>query len=181
MWGDEFEALYAAARRAHDHMRAPGPPPRCRDSRACPSITSHFLWARRYTKYEAEGRGRETVKAQKLWFHVLESQVETGTPYILFKDACNRKSNQQHLGTIKSSNLCTEIVEYTSPDEVAVCNLASVSLPAFVNEATRTFDFERLVAVTKVATKNLNKVIDVNVSARARGGPCSPTTPAGTV
>ena len=117
-----------------------------------------------YTKYEAEGRGRETVKAQKLWFHILESQVETGTPYILFKDACNRKSNQQHLGTIKSSNLCTEIIEYTSPDEVAVCNLASISLPAFVDEASHTFDFARLVHVTKVVTKNLNKVIDVNVS-----------------
>merc|ERR1711998_757496 len=86
-----------------------------------------------YTRLEAEGKGRKTIKAQQLWFKILESQMETGTPYMLYKDACNRKSNQQNLGTIKSSNLCTEIVEYTAPDEVAVCNLASVNLAAMVN------------------------------------------------
>jgi ribonucleotide reductase alpha subunit len=101
------------------------------------------------------------MPAQDLWFQILTSQVETGTPYMLFKDACNAKSNQQNLGTIKSSNLCTEIVEYTAPDEVAVCNLASISLPAFVDE-NKSFDFKRLYEVTKVVTKNLNKVIDVN-------------------
>jgi ribonucleoside-diphosphate reductase subunit M1 len=92
----------------------------------------------------------------------LAAQVETGTPYMLFKDACNAKSNQQNLGTIKSSNLCTEIVEYTSPDEVAVCNLASLNLAAFVDETTKTYDFQRLYECTKVVTRNLNKVIDVN-------------------
>ena len=91
----------------------------------------------------------------------MESQIETGTPYMLYKDACNSKSNQQNLGTIKSSNLCTEIVEYTSPDEVAVCNLASISLAKFVKD-DRTFDYENLIKVTKVITKNLNKVIDLN-------------------
>uniref|UniRef100_UPI004047C603 ribonucleoside-diphosphate reductase subunit alpha n=1 Tax=Roseivirga sp. TaxID=1964215 RepID=UPI004047C603 len=115
-----------------------------------------------YTKYEKEGRGRKTVKAQDLWFEVLESQIETGTPYMLYKDAANKKSNQKNLGTIKSSNLCTEIIEYTAPDEVAVCNLASLALPKFVNEETRTYDFQALYDVTYVATKNLNKVIDVN-------------------
>lgn len=113
-----------------------------------------------YHKYEAEGRARKVVKAQELWFKVLESQVETGTPYMLFKDAANRKSNQQNLGTIRSSNLCTEIMEYTSKDEVAVCNLASISLARFVENGV--FDFQRLYEITKVATKNLNKVIDVN-------------------
>ena len=87
-----------------------------------------------YLKYESEGRARKQVKAQQLWFKILESQVETGTPYMLYKDACNRKSNQQNLGTIKSSNLCTEILEYSAPDEIAVCNLASVALPMFVGE-----------------------------------------------
>ena len=118
-----------------------------------------------YTKYEKEGRAREVVKAQDLWFEVLESQIETGTPYILYKDAANGKSNQQNLGTIKSSNLCTEIMEYTSPDEVAVCNLASLALPKFIKEGKdgkRYFDHEALYKITKVATKNLNKVIDVN-------------------
>jgi len=115
-----------------------------------------------YEKYENEGRQRKTIPAQKLWFAILESQVETGTPYILFKDACNSKSNQQNLGTIRSSNLCTEIIEYTSPDEVAVCNLASISLSNFVKEETRVFDFQRLCSTTKVITRNLNKVIDIN-------------------
>lgn len=115
-----------------------------------------------YHKYEKEGRARKTIKAQDLWFAILESQIETGTPYILYKDAANRKSNQKNLGTIKSSNLCTEIMEYTSPDEVAVCNLASLSLPKYVNTDTREFDFEKLHEVTRVVTRNLNKIIDVN-------------------
>jgi ribonucleoside-diphosphate reductase alpha subunit len=115
-----------------------------------------------YNKYVSEGRGRKTVKAQDLWFEVLESQIETGTPYMLYKDAANKKSNQKNLGTIKSSNLCTEIIEYTAPDEVAVCNLASLALPKFVNEETGKYDFQALYNVTYVATMNLNKVIDVN-------------------
>jgi ribonucleoside-diphosphate reductase alpha chain len=113
-----------------------------------------------YTRYEEEGRARKTVKAQELWFAVLESQIETGTPYMLYKDACNEKSNQKNLGTIKSSNLCTEIVEYTAPDEIAVCNLASIALPRFVNNGS--FDHKRLFEITYVITKNLNKVIDIN-------------------
>lgn len=116
---------------------------------------------RLYDKYEKEGKYRKQIKAQDLWFEILESQIETGTPYILYKDAANRKSNQKNLGTIKSSNLCTEIIEYTSPDEVAVCNLASIALPKFVRE-DGTFDHQKLYEITKVATKNLNKVIDVN-------------------
>lgn len=113
-----------------------------------------------YEKYEKEGKAIKTVKAQELWFAILESQIETGTPYILYKDACNRKSNQKNLGTIKSSNLCTEIVEYTSPDEIAVCNLASIALPRFVIDGK--FDHKKLFEVTKVVTQNLNKIIDVN-------------------
>lgn len=112
-----------------------------------------------YDQLVKEGKGRQTIKAQVLWFKILESQMETGTPYMVYKDACNRKSNQQNLGTIRSSNLCTEIIEYTSPDEVAVCNLASLSLPMFVNE-DKTYDHQKLYEVTKVATHNLNKVID---------------------
>jgi ribonucleoside-diphosphate reductase alpha subunit len=115
-----------------------------------------------YLKFEAAGLGRKPVKAQKLWFTILESQMETGTPYMLYKDACNRKSNQQNLGTIHCSNLCTEIVEYTSADEVAVCNLASVALSAFAKGKDEPYDFEGLYKVTKVATKNLNKVIERN-------------------
>mmetsp|Transcript_3396 Transcript_3396/g.12260 ORF Transcript_3396/g.12260 Transcript_3396/m.12260 type:complete len:842 (-) Transcript_3396:1060-3585(-) len=142
-----------------------------------------------YTKYEAEGRGRKTIKAQQLWFAILEAQIETGNPYMLYKDSCNRKSNQQNLGTIKSSNLCTEILEYTSKDETAVCNLASIALPMFVKEGsddpespqspshTRTearklvgslrsdkryYDFEKLAEVTRCVTRNLNRIIDVN-------------------
>ncbi len=114
-----------------------------------------------YTKYEAEGKGRKTIKAQDLWFKILESQIETGTPYMLYKDAANAKSNQQNLGTIKSSNLCTEIIEYTAPDEVAVCNLASLALPKFVTEEG-TFDHDKLFEVTYQATLNLNKIIDGN-------------------
>ena len=113
-----------------------------------------------YHQYEQEGRGRKVVKARDLWNAVMESQTETGTPYILYKDAANKKSNQQNLGTIRSSNLCTEIIEYTSKDEVAVCNLASIALPKFVINGQ--FDFDKLVEITKVATRNLNKVIDVN-------------------
>lgn len=113
-----------------------------------------------YTKYENEGKGRKKVNARDLWNKVLESQIETGTPYILYKDACNGKSNQKNLGTIKSSNLCTEIVEYTSSDEVAVCNLASIALPKFVNRGK--FDHEKLFEVTYAVTKNLNNIIDYN-------------------
>ncbi|WP_259070539.1 ribonucleoside-diphosphate reductase subunit alpha [Mucilaginibacter sp. X4EP1] len=113
-----------------------------------------------YTRYEREGRARKVIKAQELWFAVLDAQVETGTPYLLYKDAANGKSNQQNLGTIKSSNLCTEIIEYTSPDEIAVCNLASIALPRFVREGI--FDHDKLYEVTYQATLNLNKVIDGN-------------------
>jgi len=115
-----------------------------------------------YTKLEKEGKGRKTVKAQQLWFRILESQMETGTPYMLYKDAANRKSNQQNLGTIHCSNLCTEIIEYTSADEVAVCNLASIALSAFAKDKDTPYDFEGLLNVTKVATRNLNKVINRN-------------------
>ena len=114
-----------------------------------------------YIKYETEGKGRKTIKAQDLWFKILESQIETGTPYMLYKDAANGKSNQQNLGTIKSSNLCTEIIEYTSPDEIAVCNLASIALPKFVTE-DGTFDHDKLFEVSYQAAINLNKVIDEN-------------------
>ena len=113
-----------------------------------------------YTQYEAEGRERRRVKAQDLWFAILDAQIETGTPYLLYKDSANRKSNQQNLGTIKSSNLCTEVIEYTAPDEVAVCNLASLALPRFVSGGQ--FDHQKLYEVTYEATKNLNKIIDHN-------------------
>ncbi|GFN82091.1 ribonucleoside-diphosphate reductase [Plakobranchus ocellatus] len=129
----------------------------------CPGLAD--VWGEEfdklYEKYESEGKGRKTVKAQKLWYAIIESQTETGTPYMLYKDSCNRKSNQQNLGTIKCSNLCTEIVEYSSPDEVAVCNLASIALNMYV-KPDKTYDFERLQYVTKVAVKNLNKIIDIN-------------------
>ena len=115
-----------------------------------------------YTKYEAEGRGRKTIKAQKLWFQIMDSQMETGTPYLVYKDAANSKSNQQNIGTIKSSNLCSEIIEYSDDTESAVCNLASIGLPAFVNQETKTFDFEKLRKVVAIATHNLNRVIDIN-------------------
>jgi ribonucleoside-diphosphate reductase alpha chain len=128
----------------------------------CPGLAN--VWGeefeRLYEKYEREGKFRKQIKAQDLWFEILESQIETGTPYILYKDAANRKSNQKNLGTIKSSNLCTEIMEYTSPEEVAVCNLASIALPKFVTDGK--FDHQKLYEITKVATRNLNKVIDVN-------------------
>ena len=115
-----------------------------------------------YAKYESEGRARRTVKARELWDAITQSQIETGTPYMLYKDACNEKSNQKNLGTIRSSNLCTEIMEYTAPDEVAVCNLASIALPRFVDKANGTFDHQKLFDVTYHATGNLNRVIDVN-------------------
>ena len=129
----------------------------------CPGLSdSHSAeFEALYTKYETEGKGRKTIKAQDLWFKILESQIETGTPYMLYKDAANAKSNQQNLGTIKSSNLCTEIIEYTAPDEVAVCNLASLALPKFVTEEG-TFDHDKLFEVTYQATLNLNKIIDGN-------------------
>ncbi len=129
----------------------------------CPGLSdSHSKeFEKLYVKYEKEGKGRKTIKAQDLWFKILESQIETGTPYMLYKDAANSKSNQQNLGVIKSSNLCTEIVEYTAPDEVAVCNLASLALPKYVNE-DKTFNFEKLFEVTYQVSINLNKIIDGN-------------------
>lgn len=125
----------------------------------------HDTWGeefeRLYLRYEQEERARKSIKAQDLWFAILESQIETGTPYMLYKDACNRKSNQQNLGTIRSSNLCTEIVEYTSMDEIAVCNLASIALPRFIHADLR-FDHQQLFEITKTITRNLNQIIDVN-------------------
>ena len=128
----------------------------------CPGLSD--TWGEKfealYEGYEAAGKGRRTIKAQELWFRILESQIETGTPYMLFKDAANGKSNQQNLGTIKSSNLCTEIIEYTSADEVAVCNLGSIALPKFVEKGR--FDHEKLFEVTLRLARNLNRVIDHN-------------------
>ena len=115
-----------------------------------------------YTRYEEEGLATSTVPASDIWKAILKSQTETGTPYMLYKDACNRKSNQKNLGVIKSSNLCTEIIEYTNKDETSVCNLASIALPKYVNTETKTFDFAKLHQVTKTVTKNLNRVIDRN-------------------
>jgi ribonucleoside-diphosphate reductase alpha chain len=129
----------------------------------CPGLadTHSEAFEALYTKYESEGKGRKTINAQDLWFKILESQIETGTPYMLYKDAANAKSNQQNLGVIKSSNLCTEIIEYTAPDEVAVCNLASLALPKYISEHG-TFDHDKLFEVTYQATLNLNKIIDEN-------------------
>jgi ribonucleoside-diphosphate reductase subunit M1 len=115
-----------------------------------------------YEKYEKANKGRETVRAQKLWYAILEAQTETGNPYMLYKDACNRKSNQKNLGTIRSSNLCTEIIQYTSPEEVAVCNLASLALPMYVDIPRGEYDFHKLHEVVQVVTTNLNKIIEVN-------------------
>ena len=128
----------------------------------CPGLYDVYgeEFERMYEAYEAAGKGRKTIKARELWEKILESQIETGTPYMLYKDAANRKSNQKNLGTIRSSNLCTEIMEYTAPDEVAVCNLASISLPMFVEEGK--FNHDYLYEVTKRVTRNLNKVIDRN-------------------
>ena len=128
----------------------------------CPGLSDTYgeEFEALYTKYEKEGKGRKTIKAQDLWFKVLESQIETGTPYMLYKDAANKKSNQQNLGTIKSSNLCTEIMEYTAPDEVAVCNLASLALPTYVENGE--FDHQKLFDVSYQAAVNLNRIIDGN-------------------
>ena len=115
-----------------------------------------------YEKYEKAGKGRKTIKAQKLWYAILEAQTETGNPFMLYKDHCNRKSNQKNLGTIRSSNLCTEIIEYCAPDEVAVCNLASLALPSFIDYKEGVYDFQKLHDVTQVVIRNLNKIIDVN-------------------
>ena len=130
----------------------------------CPGLADTYGkdFEKLYKKYEKAGKGRKTIRARELWEKVVESQVETGTPYILYKDACNEKSNQKNLGTIRSSNLCTEIIEYTAPDEVAVCNLASIALPMFIDEEKNVFDHEKLYNITRVITKNLNKVIDRN-------------------
>lgn len=136
----------------------------------CPGLSDCYgdEFKKLYEKYEREGKARKTIKAQQLWFAILDAQVETGTPYMLYKDHANKKSNQQNLGTIKCSNLCCEIVEYTAPDEAAVCNLASISLSKFVTPAndysreTGSFDFEKLFEVAKVVTRNLNRIIDRN-------------------
>jgi ribonucleoside-diphosphate reductase alpha chain len=129
----------------------------------CPGLSDVYgdEFVALYTKYEADGKGRSTVNARDIWFQILDAQMETGTPYILFKDACNKKSNQKNVGTIKSSNLCTEILEYSDDNETAVCNLASIALPAFV-DANGVMNYEELHKVAKVVTNNLNRVIDVN-------------------
>lgn len=134
------------------------------DPNECPGLYDAYgeTFEARYTGYEKAGKGRKTVKARVLWEKILESQIETGTPYMLYKDACNRKSNQKNLGVIRASNLCTEILEYTDKDEVAVCNLASLSLPAFTDVENQRFDHQKLYEITKVATRNLNRVIDHN-------------------
>ncbi len=130
----------------------------------CPGLSTAYgdEFEELYLKYEAEGRGRKTIKAQDVWFKILESQIETGTPYMVYKDAANLKSNQKNLGTIKSSNLCTEILEYTAPDEVAVCNLGSIALPKFVDQENKTFDHDKLFEMAYHLTVNLNRVIDQN-------------------
>jgi ribonucleotide reductase alpha subunit len=130
----------------------------------CPGLSDAFgdAFKTLYERYESEGKARKTVNARDLWFKVLDAQMETGTPYILYKDAVNMKSNQKNLGTIKSSNLCCEITEYSDENETAVCNLASIALPAFVDEASKTFNYDKLHEVTKVVTSNLNRVIDIN-------------------
>jgi len=133
-------------------------PNECKNLEMCWGREFRFL----YEQYEREGKGRSTIKSRQLWFAIIEAQVETGTPFILYKDHCNRKSNQQNLGTIRCSNLCAEIVQYTSSDEIAVCNLASINLPKFVSSTSATFDFDKLRQVAKVATRNLDKIINRN-------------------
>lgn len=130
----------------------------------CPGLTDNYgeKFNKLYLDYEKQGKFVKQIKARELWYKIIESQIETGTPYMLYKDACNEKSNQKNLGTIKSSNLCTEIVEFTSPGEVAVCNLASICLPKFVNLETKSFDYEKLVKVTEIITNNINEIIDIN-------------------
>ena len=130
----------------------------------CPGLADVYgeKFNQLYLSYEASGKMKKTMNARDLWFKILDSQMETGTPYLLYKDAANSKSNQQNLGTIKSSNLCTEIIEYSDENETAVCNLASIGLPTFVDETTKTFNYEKLHQVVKIITANLNKIIDVN-------------------
>jgi ribonucleoside-diphosphate reductase alpha chain len=130
----------------------------------CPGLSDVYgeKFVELYEKYENNGKARKIVNARDLWFKILDAQMETGTPYILFKDAANKKSNQQNIGTIKSSNLCTEILEYSDDKETAVCNLASIGLPSFVNAESKEFDYDKLHQVTKVVTNNLNRVIDIN-------------------
>jgi ribonucleoside-diphosphate reductase alpha subunit len=130
----------------------------------CPGLSDVYgeAFATLYQKYEADGKANKTVSARELWFKVLDAQMETGTPYLLFKDSANLKSNQQNLGTIKSSNLCCEVVQFSDDKETAVCNLASIALPAFVDETTKHFNYDKLHEVTKVVTSNLNRVIDIN-------------------
>jgi ribonucleoside-diphosphate reductase alpha subunit len=130
----------------------------------CPGLSDCYgqEFKELYEKYEQEGKSRRTILARDLWFQILDAQMETGTPYLLYKDAANMKSNQKNLGTIKSSNLCCEVVQYSDNKETAVCNLASIALPAFVNETTKQFDYNKLLEVTKVITNNLNRVIDIN-------------------
>ena len=130
----------------------------------CPGLSDTYgaEFEKLYQSYEEKGMAKKVIRAQDLWFEVLESQIETGSPYMLYKDSINEKSNQKNLGTIKSSNLCTEIMEYTAPDEVAVCNLASVALNKFVNEETRTYDHQKLFDVVYRMTQNLNRIIDIN-------------------
>ncbi len=132
----------------------------------CPGLADVYGddFANLYMKYEADGKGKKTVKARDLWFQILDAQMETGTPYLLYKDASNKKSNQKNVGTIKSSNLCTEILEYSDENETAVCNLASIGLPTFVDRTTTppTFNYEKLHEISRIVTYNLNRIIDVN-------------------
>ena len=129
----------------------------------CPGLSDSYgdEFVKIYTQYEKNNKGRKTIKARDLWFRIMDSQMETGTPYILYKDAANSKSNQKNLGTIKSSNLCTEIIEYSDDKETAVCNLASIGLSKFIKQ-DKSFDYDKLHEVTKVVTDNLNRVIDIN-------------------
>lgn len=134
----------------------------------CPHLSPglHEVWGEEfeklYAEYERTGRYTKKIKARQLWKAIIDTQIETGMPYMCYKDHCNRKSNQQNVGTIKCSNLCTEIVEYSSPDEIAVCNLASIALNRFVDKKNKTFDFAKLKEIAKVVCKNLNKIIDIN-------------------
>ena len=131
---------------------------------SCPGLWDKYGedFEKLYIKYEREGKGKRTIKARDLWKEIIQSQIETGTPYMVYKDACNKKSNQKNLGTIRCSNLCTEIVQYTSKDEIAVCNLASIALPKFINEDKKSYNFELLIEVTRMIVRNLNRIIDLN-------------------
>jgi ribonucleoside-diphosphate reductase alpha chain len=130
----------------------------------CPGLADVYgdAFSKLYTQYESQGKAKKTINARELWYQILDAQMETGTPYLLYKDAANAKSNQQNLGTIKSSNLCCEIIEYSDKNETAVCNLASIGLPTFVNQETKQFDYDKLHEITKVVTNNLNNIIDIN-------------------